>query len=132
MNSKRNMSQKQRLAAEIETKIRDKVDSGEFQFTYGYIMEGFGNVKCRGCAISACAFAVGGLDAIARDEVCSIPKYDPRITINDIAQLEMGFENWSQWVVRGRGYETGELIYPSKKSAFYRLGQKLRAEHPEY
>ena len=125
------MSQKQRLAAEIEAKIKTKVDSGEFMFNFSYIMDGgyfsTKGVKCRGCAISACAFALGGVDAISMNESDSIPRYDPRVTINDIAQLEMGFEGWKYWKAHD-----GRKLFPTTRAAFYKLGQKLRAEHPEY
>jgi hypothetical protein len=123
-------------ASNLGRQIATQINAGKFRLRldvgylskpepYDYAPKG---VVCQGCALAAAAYAIGR-EVLSGDQTTCLNVVLPKITRDDAAQLECGFERWSS--TRQEVAKNGKVVVKHFKarprSAFFKLGERLRA-----
>lgn len=109
-------------------KIMAEIEGGRFEMSrdVGYLMKGAGD-RCVGCALGALAFTLCGMERLPAGyqgvdkcrEACASTE---QVTLEDVRQMEMGYEGWDLIGVRGGNFSRADTQHP-----FHQLGAELRA-----
>jgi len=136
-----NLKPIEKRAASLGRKINKAIDDGKFQLDVGYASKTHpiwnpapkAGVVCTGCALAAAAYAIGRVPLSAGQHEC-IQVVTQKITHDDAAQLECGYERWTntQITIERKGKTVHKTIKARTKNAFYKLGQKLREQRPAF